>query len=87
LIEDLLDTARIISGKMKLEFQPVEPVAIILAALDTVRPAADIKGVVITTDLDPKAGQITGDPDRLQQVVWTLCRTPSSSHPAAVVYR
>jgi PAS domain S-box-containing protein len=72
LIEDLLDTARIITGKMKLEFQPVEPVAVISAALDTVRPAADSKGVVITTDLDPKAGQITGDPDRLQQVVWNL---------------
>ncbi len=72
LIEDLLDTARIITGKMKLEFQPVEPVAVISAALDTIRPAADSKGVVITTDLDPKAGQITGDPDRLQQVVWNL---------------
>jgi CheY-like chemotaxis protein len=72
LIEDLMDTARIITGKMKLEFQPVEPVAVISAALDTVRPAAESKGVVITTDLDPKAGQITGDPDRLQQVVWNL---------------
>jgi PAS domain S-box-containing protein len=72
LIEDLLDTSRIITGKMKLEFQPVEPVAVISAALDTVRPAAESKGVVITTDLDPKAGQITGDPDRLQQVVWNL---------------
>jgi len=72
LIEDLLDSARIISGKMKLEFQPVEPVAVISAALDTVRPAADSKGVLVTTDLDPEAGQITGDPDRLQQVVWNL---------------
>ena len=72
LIEDLLDTARIITGKMKLEFQPVEPVAIIAAALDTVRPAAESKGVLITTNLDPKVGQITGDPGRLQQVVWNL---------------
>jgi CheY-like chemotaxis protein len=47
-------------------------VAVISAALDTIRPAADSKGVVITTDLDPNAGQITGDPDRLQQVVWNL---------------
>ena len=72
LIEDLLDSARIITGKMKLEFQPVEPVAVISAALDTVRPTADSKGVLVTTDLDPEAGQITGDPDRLQQVVWNL---------------
>jgi PAS domain S-box-containing protein len=72
LIEDLLDTARIINGKMSLELQPVEPVAIISQALDTVRPSADSKGVVVLTDLDSEAGQITGDPDRLQQVVWNL---------------
>jgi PAS domain S-box-containing protein len=72
LIEDLLDTARIISGKMKLEFEPVEPVAIISEALDTVRPSADSKGVIVLTDLDPDAGQITGDPGRLRQVVWNL---------------
>jgi signal transduction histidine kinase len=72
LIEDLLDTARIISGKMKLEFQPVELVAVISAALETVRPAADSKGVVVATDLDPEAGQITGDSNRLQQVIWNL---------------
>ena len=72
LIEDLLDTARIITGKMKLEFQPVELVAVISAALDTVRPGAESKGIVVTTDLDSKAGQIIGDPDRLQQVIWNL---------------
>jgi CheY-like chemotaxis protein/anti-sigma regulatory factor (Ser/Thr protein kinase) len=72
LIEDLLDTSRIINGKMKLELLPVEPVAIISESLDTVRPSADSKGVVVLTDLDPEAGQLTGDPDRLQQVVWNL---------------
>jgi PAS domain S-box-containing protein len=72
LIEDLLDTTRIITGKMKLEFTPVELVDVISAALDTVRPGADNKGIAITTNLDPMAGQITGDPDRLQQVVWNL---------------
>jgi len=85
LIEDLLDTARIISGKMKLEFQPVEPVAVISSALDTVRPAAESKGVVMTADLDLDAGQVTGDPNRLQQVVWNLVSnaikfTPSGGH-------
>ncbi|MGH9768584.1 MAG: PAS domain S-box protein, partial [Blastocatellia bacterium] len=76
LIEDLLDTARIISGKMKLETQPVELMRVIASALDTVRPAADSKGIVIVLDFDSNAGQtsyqITGDPDRLQQVVWNL---------------
>ncbi len=76
LIEDLLDTARIISGKMKLETRPVELVGVISSALDAVRPAADSKGIVIVPDFSLEAGQtscqITGDPDRLQQVVWNL---------------
>jgi signal transduction histidine kinase/CheY-like chemotaxis protein len=72
LIEDLLDTARIISGKLKLEVQPVTLVSVITAALDVVRPAAQAKDIDLITDLDPLAGQVTGDPDRLQQVVWNL---------------
>ena len=72
LIEDLLDMTRVITGKMKLESRPVELENVITSALDTVRPAADNKGIAITMSIDPKAGQITGDPDRLQQVVWNL---------------
>jgi signal transduction histidine kinase/ActR/RegA family two-component response regulator len=72
LIEDLLDTARIISGKLGLEVQPVDLVAVINGALDVVRPSAQAKGINIVSDLDTLAGQITGDPDRLQQVVWNL---------------
>jgi PAS domain S-box-containing protein len=76
LIEDLLDTARIISGKMRLETQPVELVAVIASALDTVRPAAESKGIVIVPNFPTEAGQasyqITGDPDRLRQIVWNL---------------
>lgn len=72
LIEDLMDTARIISGKLRLEVHPVNLVTVIEKALDVVRPAADAKGVALETRLDPDAGQITGDPDRLQQVVWNL---------------
>jgi signal transduction histidine kinase/ActR/RegA family two-component response regulator len=72
LIEDLLDTARIISGKLELEVQPVDLITVITGALDVVRPSAQAKGISITANLDPLAGQITGDPDRLQQVVWNL---------------
>jgi PAS domain S-box-containing protein len=72
LIEDLLDTARIISGKLKLEVQPVDLVTVISAALDVVGPAAQAKGIQLESDLDPFAGQVTGDPNRLQQVVWNL---------------
>lgn len=72
LIEDLLDTARIISGKLKLEIHPVALIGVVTAALEAVRPAAQAKGIEIISDLDPFAGQITGDPGRLQQVVWNL---------------
>src|SRR5262249_40775061 len=67
-----LDTARIISGKLKLEVQPLDLVAVIGAAVDVVRPAAQAKGIEIRCSLDPHAGEITGDSDRLQQVVWNL---------------
>jgi PAS domain S-box-containing protein len=72
LIEDLLDTARIISGKLKLELGPVEPVLVIEQAVQTIHPAADAKEISIETDLPFEIGQITGDPTRLQQVVWNL---------------
>jgi PAS domain S-box-containing protein len=72
LIEDLLDIARIISGKLELEVQPVDLITVITGALDVVRPSAQAKGIGITANLDPLAGQITGDPERLQQVVWNL---------------
>ena len=72
LIEDLLDMSRITSGKMRLDVQPLNPVAFIEAALDTVRPAAEAKGILLHAALDRLAGPITGDPSRLQQVVWNL---------------
>jgi PAS domain S-box-containing protein len=72
LIEDLLDVSRIIAGKVRLEMRPVCPRAVVEAALDSVRPTAEAKGVLLHAALDPAAGSIRGDPDRLQQVVWNL---------------
>ena len=72
LIEDLLDMSRILSGKMRLDIQPVIPASVIEAAIETVKPAADAKGIRLGTMLDPAAGPIYGDPNRLQQVVWNL---------------
>jgi PAS domain S-box-containing protein len=72
LIEDLLDTARVISGKLRIETRPIELVSVIFNALDVVRPAAEAKRIDLISRLNPSAGQITGDPDRLQQVVWNL---------------
>jgi signal transduction histidine kinase len=72
LIEDLLDVSRIITGKLRIEVRPVELAPVIDAALDSVRSAANAKGVRIATRMDPAAGPVSGDPDRLQQVVWNL---------------
>ena len=72
LIADLLDTARITSGKLQLEVRALEPAAVAEAALEVVRSAAEARGVEIYTLIDPKAGPITGDAGRLQQVLWNL---------------
>ena len=72
LIEDLLDMSRIISGKVRLDVQTVNPCAVIEAAIETVTPAAAAKGIRLQKVLDGSAGPISGDPNRLQQVVWNL---------------
>ena len=71
LIEDILDVSRIISGKLRLNLAAVSLIEVIDAALDSVSPAAEAKGIAIERhleDLDP----IAGDRDRLQQVFWNL---------------
>src|SRR5438552_2003096 len=72
LIEDLLDMSRVVSGKMRLDAQRVELPEVIDAALESVKLAAVAKGIVIKKVIDPLAGPVTGDPARLQQVVWNL---------------
>jgi PAS domain S-box-containing protein len=72
LVEDLLDVSRIIQGKLRLNVRPVELVSVIEAAIETVRPAAQAKEISLQSVLDPSAGPVAGDFDRLQQVVWNL---------------
>jgi len=72
LIEDLLDMSRITSGKLRLDIQWISPVSLIGGALETVKPAADAKGIRLEKSLDPAVGPISGDPGRLQQVIWNL---------------
>jgi signal transduction histidine kinase len=72
LIDDMLDVSRIVTGKMRLDVRPVDLKAVVEAALDAVRPAAEAKHLRLQAVLDPQALGITGDPDRLQQVVWNL---------------
>ena len=72
LIEDLLDVSRIITGKMRLDVRPVDIAAAVQNAIESVRHAADMKAIRLESALDPRAGPVVGDADRLRQVVWNL---------------
>jgi PAS domain S-box-containing protein len=72
LIEDLLDMSRITSGQVRLDIQRMELVPVIQAAIETIAPSAEAKAIKIEKVLDPAAGPVSGDPARLQQVVWNL---------------
>jgi signal transduction histidine kinase/ActR/RegA family two-component response regulator len=72
LIADLLDISRIITGKLRLDFRPVELPRIIEAALDSVGPAAGAKNIQLGVSLGSLKTPVLGDADRLQQVVWNL---------------
>lgn len=72
LISDMLDMARISTGKVRLEFADVDMKTVVNAALDAVRPAAEAKGVRLVADLRPDAAAVAGDADRLQQIAWNI---------------
>jgi PAS domain S-box-containing protein len=72
IIEDILDVSRIVTGKLNINTEPVNPEPIILSAIDSLRPAAEAKAITLKLSLEPKKGLIAGDPDRLRQVVWNL---------------
>ena len=71
IVEDILDVSRIVTGKLRLESGLVELTLVVRAALDTIAPAAEAKSIRLHASLDP-AALVTGDPARLQQVVWNL---------------
>jgi signal transduction histidine kinase len=71
LIEDLLDISRILRGKLSLNVYPVDLRAIILGAMETVRLSAIAKSIEIHTQLEPDVGQVSGDSNRLQQIVFS----------------
>lgn len=72
LIDDLLDISRIVTGKLKMEVQPVDLALVIEAAARTVGPLAESKSVTIRSTLDQTVGMVPGDPIRLQQIIWNL---------------
>ncbi len=72
LIEDILDVSRVISGKMRLEVRPLDLATVIEAAVEAVLPAAAAKEIRLQRVLDSGASMVSGDPARLQQVIWNL---------------
>ncbi|RYE92314.1 MAG: GAF domain-containing protein, partial [Myxococcales bacterium] len=72
LIEDMLDLSRVVTGKLILHPAVVSLADAVDAALDSARPAAEAKRIQLEARIDPEAGTIVADPDRLQQVIWNL---------------
>ena len=72
IIEDILDVSRIITGKLSLSVTKVNLATVVEAALDSVLLAAEAKGIRLERELDSDGGLVSGDPGRLQQVIWNL---------------
>jgi PAS domain S-box-containing protein len=72
IIEDVLDVSRIVAGRLRLNVEPVDVPGVLLESAATVMPAADAKGVRVETIVDPLTSPVSGDPARLQQIVWNL---------------
>jgi signal transduction histidine kinase len=72
LIEDLLDVSGIMTGKLRLDMRPVVVADVVREAVEAITPAANAKGIVIETNIDPAADTITADAGRVQQIVWNL---------------
>ena len=92
LIEDVLDIARIISGKLALNLGPTNVAEAVSAAVETVTPAADAKNITASIDVPDKSLTIMADADRLQQIVWNLLSnavkfTPKHGSVAVRAYR
>jgi len=72
LIDDLLDVSRIITGNLRLDLHPLNLAPIVNAALDALRPTADVKGIRLQTHFEPAECLVKGDTNRLRQVIWNL---------------
>src|SRR4030095_423695 len=72
IIRDILDVSRIISGKLRIDSRPVQLGPLIASSVDTLKLASTAKGISLVVSIDPDAGLVAGDPDRLQQIGWNL---------------
>jgi len=82
LIEDLLDISRIVTGRLRLHVRRLRLGAVALAAVEAVRPAAEAKSIQVKLDVERGTDRVSGDPDRLQQVIWNLLSNSIKFTPA-----
>jgi signal transduction histidine kinase len=83
LVDDLLDISRIVSGKLRIEWEPVNLCAVVELAVETVRAEADARGIELVIDLPDCPVVVQGAPVRLQQVVWNLLSNAVKFTPRA----
>jgi PAS domain S-box-containing protein len=81
IIEDILDVSRVITGKLQLNLGPVDLITVVDAALDAVRPAMEAKEIKIETIISANLRLLSGDGDRLQQVVWNVLSNAAKFTP------
>jgi PAS domain S-box-containing protein len=72
LVDDILDTSRIITGRFNLESTPIKMLQIFEAAVEVVRPSAEAKRITLYTDVQDRDSTIMGDTNRVQQIIWNL---------------
>lgn len=72
IISDLLDVSRIITGKLRMNVRPINLASVIESAVEALRPAADAKEIAIDLVINGGAGMVSGDSDRMRQIVWNL---------------
>jgi signal transduction histidine kinase len=82
LIGDLLDISRITTGKLQLNVRPLRLDSVITNTIDAMRPTAQAKQILLNANLDTNGGHISGDPDRLQQIIWNLLSNAIKFTPA-----
>jgi signal transduction histidine kinase/ActR/RegA family two-component response regulator len=82
LIDELLDMSRIIAGNVRLDLQPVAPMAVVEAAIASIQPSADAKGIAIERSIDPDLRSVFGDSHRLLQIIWNLLSNAVKFTPA-----
>jgi signal transduction histidine kinase/ActR/RegA family two-component response regulator len=92
LIEDLLEVSRIVSGKLRLDYRPFDLITLCATTVESMRPAAESRGITIERHFPRTSLPTSGDPDRLQQVIWNLLSnavkfTPAGGHVTIAVRR